>query len=280
MTPVEAALALQRWSVVTQFGVVTIVALFFLILVRAVRLVEVRLWAGAWCANAIALGAVFVTAFTDSPWLVTRSAVAVYAAGKTAFAVMLVGAARSHVRRGVDLPIPRWRVALLVGLWSGALAALAPSLAAVQVGQALMTGAVLTTGALWVLRNPRSSESPWLGWPMLIEGLLFLHYVPLLAPTLGGGRPLAGYVAYASYLDAAAELLVAMGALVTLQTFATEHLRRLNEELVASQERLRSLADLDPLTGLANRRSLRETMARARAGGAAVAFLDVRSFKA
>ncbi len=279
MSTFETALALQRWSVVTQFGVVTLVALFFLVLSRSVRLVEVRLWAGAWSANAIALAAVFITAFSEAPWPITRFALAVYAAGKTAFAVMLVGAARSHVRRGIELPFPRGRVGALVGLWSVALAALAPTLQAVQVGQALMTGAVLTTGSLWVLRNPRNAESAWLGWPTLFEGLLFLHYVPLLLPALTGGQPLLGYVAYSSYLDAGAELLVALGTLVALQTFATEHLRHLNEELVASQDRLRSLADLDPLTGLANRRSLRDTITRALSTGATLAFLDVRSFK-
>jgi diguanylate cyclase (GGDEF)-like protein len=279
VNPVEAALALQRWSVVTQFGVVTLVASFFLILARSVRLVEVRLWAWAWSANAVALAAVFLTAFTKAPWPAARAALAAYAAGKTAFAVMLVGGARSHVRRGVELPFPRGRVAALVGMWSAALAALAPSLQAVQVGQALMTGAVLTTGSLWVLRNPRDAESAWLGWPMLFEGLLFLHYVPLLLPALAGGRPLVGYVAYSSYLDTAAELLVALGTLVSLQTFAIEHLRHLNEELVASQAQLRSLADLDPLTGLANRRALREMMTRARNAGGVVAFLDIRGFK-
>lgn len=273
------ALALQRWSLVVQAGEACLLALFFLALMRSVPLAEIRQWAFAWCANVVGLAAVFVTAFTGPlPW-VGRLAVALYAAGKTTYALLLVAGAQYHLRPGTEQRMQPRLLALLVTGWSVSLAALAPRLAQVQVAQAFMVGMVLFAGAVWVLRHPRAQRSRWLGWALLTEGVLFLHYVPVLAPLLWGEQPLVSYITYSSFFDAAAELVVALGILVALEGNATEHLRHLNEELVASQDRLRQLADLDPLTNLANRRGLRAELQGVRAGGAALVFIDVRDFK-
>ena len=107
-----------------------------------------------------------------------------------------------------------------------------------------------------MLRNPRGERSRWLGAAFLVEGLVFLQYVPSLAPQLWGAPPLFNYVRYSSFFDAVAELLIALASLVALQDRIVEELRYANEELVASQERLRQLVDLDPLTSLMNRRGL------------------------
>ena len=58
----------------------------------------------------------------------------------------------------------------------------------VQLGQSLMVGGLMTAGAWWVLRNPRYGRSRWLGWAFLAQGLLFLHYVPVLARRVGMGE--------------------------------------------------------------------------------------------
>ena len=72
---------------------------------------------------------------------------------------------------------------------------------------------------------------------------------------------------------------MALAILVVIEGSSSQHLEHLNRELLASQERLRQLVDLDPLTSLANRRRLRDEMERVRAAGAAVIFLDVDNFK-
>ena len=156
---------------------------------------------------------------------------------------------------------------------------LARQMVYVQVAQSLMVGAVMTTAAVWVLRNPRGERSRWLGAAFLVEGLVFLQYVPSLAPRLWGSPPLVNHMGYSSYFDAVAELLIALASLVALQDRIGEELRYANEELVASQERLRQLVDLDPLTSLMNRRGFRRELTRAESSGAAIIFLDINNFK-
>ena len=272
-------LVLQRWSVGIQLGIVLILAVFFAILSRSLRLAEVRLWAGAWAANLLALTAVFTGAFATPPPAVVFVTTAVYVAAKTTYALLIVAGAQYHVRPGVAFRLTPARLAAVVAAWSLLLALFSPLLALVQLAQMLMTGGLLLAGAVWVLSNPRARHSPWLAWTMLANGALFLHYVPLLTPMVWGDPPLARYVYYSSFYDAGAELLLAMGTLVALQSSVNEHLEHINTELVSSQEQLRQLADLDPLTALANRRALHRHLQIVGSTGAAVIFLDIRDFK-
>jgi diguanylate cyclase (GGDEF)-like protein len=270
---------LGRWSLGVQLATVALLAAFFVALTRSVRLQEIRLWTAAWVADAAALASVFVASFVALPGLVLRLATCVYVAGKTAYAVLLVGGARNHLRPGAAQPLHPGRLAAVVAVWSVAVGLFAPALADVQIATAFVVGSLLTLGAVGVLRSPRLSRSRWLGASLLLEGLLFLHYVPLQLPRMWGRPPLAPYMHYSSFFDAGAELLLALAILVVIESASSEHLQHLNRELVASQERLRELVDLDPLTSLANRRRLRQEFDRVKAGGAAVIFLDVDDFK-
>ena len=114
---------------------------------------------------------------------------------------------------------------------------------------------------------------------MLVEGILFLHYVPLLLPIPFFKPLVSAYMRYPSFLDAGAELFVALASLVALESSANRHLTSLNDRLLASQERLRQLVDLDPLTNLLNRRGFREEVERRRRDHTALVFLDIDNFK-
>lgn len=268
-----------RLSVAVQLAVVVVCALFFFVLSRSIRLTQVRLWAMAWWANAVALTAVFVLAFVSPPLLPVRLGLVLYAAGKTCYALLMVAGTRHHLRPGADVRMKAGPVAAVVIAWSVILGAFAPHLGLAQLGQSVMVAGLLGLGGVWVLRRPRHSRSRWLGAALLLEAATFAHYVPLLAPTMWGGRPLASYLAYSSFFDAGAEIFLALCILVALEGSTAEYLRHLNAELEASQERLRQLVDLDPLTSLANRRSLRAALERVRSTGAAIIFVDIDDFK-
>jgi len=268
------------WSIGVQFAIVVLLGLFFTVLARAMRLVEIRLWATAWWAEALAIAAVFASVLVlDTGGSAPRLAFVVFAAGKTAFGFLLVAGARSHLRPGAELPLQPVKLTLLIAGWSLGLGLLAPRMTLVQLGQSLMLGGLLTAGAWWVLRNPRYTRSRWLGWAFLAQGVLFLHYVPILAPTIWGGAPVFRYGQVSSFIDACIELIVALSCLVAVESSTSEHLRHLNRELIASQERLRQLVDLDPLTNLINRRGLREHLSRVQDTGASLIFLDLNDFK-
>jgi diguanylate cyclase (GGDEF)-like protein len=155
----------------------------------------------------------------------------------------------------------------------------APTLDHAQLAEYLMVGTLLAIGGVGVLRQPGQVGAAWLGGALLIEGLLFLHYVPWMAAQLMG-RPVPDYLSYSSFFDAGAENLVALASLVALSDRAAEALRRANNGLLASQHQLRRLVDLDPLTGLANRRRLRQELRRVQPIGAAILFFDLDGFKA
>jgi diguanylate cyclase (GGDEF)-like protein len=279
MEPDLVQLTLQRLSVGVQLGIVLVLAVFFAILSRSLRLAEVRLWAGAWAANLLAVTAVFAGTFAAPPYAVALATTAVYVAAKTAYALLIVTGAQHHVRPGVAFRLPPSRLAAVVAVWSCLVALFAPQPALVQLAQMLMSGGLLVAGAVWVLSNPRARHSPWLAWTILAEGVLFLHYVPVLAPMVWGDPPLARYVYYSALYDAGAELLLAMGSLVALQSSVNEHLEHINIELTSSQEQLRQLADLDPLTALANRRALHRHLQSLGAASASLVYLDLRDFK-
>jgi diguanylate cyclase (GGDEF)-like protein len=274
-----AVAMVAKWSVAAQFGIVCILAVFFAVLARTVKLEEVRLWTAAWLADAVALGSVFAAAFLRSAVPLGRSWLVLYAGAKTAYALLLILGTRHHLEPGVDLPVPRKPLLAVLAVWSLALGFLSPRIGHAQTGQSLMVGGILCYGAVWVLRHPRQPRSRWIGWALLVQGLLFLHYVPMLFPLAWGGSTLAPYLSYSSFFDAGGELLVALAILVALEASSNEHLRHLNRELELSQERLRALVDLDPLTKLANRRGLRAELQRVQPQGAAIVFIDLDNFK-
>jgi diguanylate cyclase (GGDEF)-like protein len=269
----------ERLAIFVQFAVVCTLFAYFWLLRRTVRLEEVRLWMGAWLADAIALAAVFGLTLIDDRELIFRLLLIVYLACKTAFVLLIVAGARNHVRPGSEPHIRTVPLAVLILVWSLAVGLLAPEMVVTQFAQSVMVAVVLATGGWIVLRNPRSRVSRWLGLACLLESGLFLAYVVVLLPTLKGGQPLTPLMSYSSLFDAWVELVLALSCLAAVAERSEEQLRYANRELLGSQERLSRMVDTDPLTGLANRRALRPVMDRATASGAALIFLDINDFK-
>lgn len=280
MTEAAVRAVLQQWSVGVQLGVACLLALFFLALCRSVRLAEVRYWAAAWACDAGALAAVMAASFLQPPPWGLRTGLAAYAAGKTAYVLFLVAGARHHVQPGLAVRMrPRVLVPVLA-VWSLSVGFFSPFVALAQMAQAFLVGSILVLGGAWVIRRPRTSRSRWLGLALWLQALVCLHYVPLLLPLAWGGDVLdPGHLSLSSFLDAGVELVVALASLAALESHVTLRLRQLNEELLESREALRRLVDLDPLTGLWNRRRLRPFLSEARDSGAALIFLDVDAFK-
>ncbi len=277
MTP-ELALA-ARISIAMQFVVVTTLMVYFLLLRNTVRLEEARLWAGAWFADAVALGAVLMSSIPGAINMPLRLTLMLYLAGKTAFAVLMVAGARNHVRPGAEPHIRPGPLAILIAVWSVAISSMARQLVVAQFAQSAMVGIVLTGGSWVVLRNPRSKVSRWLGLAFLLQGGLFLFYSVVLAPALVNRPLLISTMPFTSFLDAWVELVLALSCLAAIADRSEDQLRYANRELLESQDRLSQMVDTDPLTRLANRRAMRPFMDRATAAGAALIFIDINEFK-
>jgi diguanylate cyclase (GGDEF)-like protein len=274
------------WSLGVQLGVVSLIAVFFSILANSVRLIQVRMWAWAWIAYAIATASCFlllnmgVEATTlHSLSLSERILLMLYIGGKTAYGLLLIQGIRLHFKPGVPPRFTASRLVAISSLWGIALGLTAQAAGLVLPVQWFVVAVVLCTGGIWALKQTSGTRSHWLSWVVLGEGILYLAYVPALTPLLWGNQPQSHLLEYSSLFDAAADLLLALATLVALESARSENLERANHELQTSQEKLRQLVDLDPLTGLTNRRGLRMFLDTVRDYGATLIFLDIDRFK-
>jgi len=275
----EIVATLNRLSIAVQFAVVISVFGYFLLLGQMVKLREVRLWMLAWLANAVALAAVFVHVYADISPTGHRAALVLYLAGKTTFAVLIVSGARHHLRPGVEPRINAIFLAVFITVWSVVLGFAAPDLWQAQLAESVLLGLVFLTGGTTVLHHPRSSISRWLGWAMLVEGVVFIYTAVLLTPALWGNQAGFTYVDYSSFIDAWAELMLALASIAALSDRREDLLHYANRELLESQQRLSRLVDTDPLTNLSNRRNLRKAMDAVSENGGAIIFIDINEFK-
>jgi len=275
----EVAAILNRLSIAVQFAVVACLFAYFLLLGQMVKLREVRLWMLAWLADAVAVAAVFVHAYADIPPIGHRIALVVYLAGKAIFTILIVSGARHHIRPGSEPSMHPVFLMVFVSSWSLILGFAVPSLWQAQLAESFLVGTIFLVGGATVLRHPRSVVSRWLGWAMLFEGIIFAYSAVLLVPALWGNTTGFAYLSYSSFIDAWAELMLALACIAVLADRREELLHYANRELLESQQRLSRLVDTDPLTNLANRRSLRKAMDSIIDTGGAVIFIDINNFK-
>lgn len=275
----EVATVLNRLSIAVQFAVVICLFGYFLLLGQVVRLREVKLWMLAWLADAVALTAVFVHVYADISPASDRLALVLYLGAKALFAILIVSGARHHLRPGAEPNVKTHFLFIFLAAWSLVLGFSVPELWQAQLAESALVGLVFLAGGLMVLRKPRSFISRWLGLAMLVEGVVFVHSAALLLPALWGNFIGFKYLNYSSFIDAWAELMLALACIAVLADRREELLHYANQELLVSQQRLSRLVDTDPLTDLANRRSLRRAMDSVADCGGAIIFIDINNFK-
>jgi diguanylate cyclase (GGDEF)-like protein len=275
----EFTAILNRLAIAVQFSVVMCLFGYFLLLGQMVRLREVRLWMLAWLADASALAAVFIHAYADIPPIGHRVTLVLFLAGKLIFAVLIGAGARNHLRPGIEPKISTPVLLAFVTIWSLVLGFAMPSLWQAQLAESALLSAIFFAGGTLVLRNPRSRISRWLGWAMLFEGVVFAYSAALLTPALWGNESGFIYLTYSSFVDAGAELALALTCIAVIADRREQQLRYANRELLESQQRLSRLVDTDPLTNLSNRRALRRAMTSVVDTGGAIIFIDINRFK-
>lgn len=282
----SATASALMWSMGVQLGVVSLIAIFFYILARSVRLIQVKTWAFAWITYALAIGSAFLLANLGvestglhSLTFTERLLLMLFTGGKTAYALLLIHGIRLHFKPGVPARFNARKLIVVSALWGVMMGLTAQAAGLVLPVQWFVVAIILCSGGIWALKQTSGSRSHWLAWVVLGEGAMFLAYVPVLAPLLWGEQPQSNLFEYSSLVGAAADLLLALATMVALESARSENLERTNDELQTSQEKLRQLVDLDPLTGLTNRRGLRQFLDTVRDYGATLIFLDIDRFK-
>lgn len=276
-------LLLWRWSTSAQIASAVTIAVFFVVLARSVRRIELRPWVAAWLANLAALGVTTVFWFAQprSPvaFILLRTG---YFFAKTLFLLLLAAGAWRFVRQ----PLPRRTVRIVVAaVAAGAVvgAFTADGINKIGVIQSSVTVVILTAAAAF-LRVKRVPGAEWLAAGFGLRALLALaeavaYGMQLRPGDLASSREMAIFLASHSSFDTGAEWVIALGCVLTLYRVIQRELTQANRELLATKEVLQEMVDRDPLTGLANRRGLPAILRGAFPTGATVLFFDLNDFK-
>jgi diguanylate cyclase (GGDEF)-like protein len=272
------------WSTVVQTTSLLMIAVFFAVLTRSVKLAPVRVWVAAWVCNLCAL--LVTVAYWYSQADLGGFIRATYMGFKAAFVLLLIQGAWALKRPGTRLFPPRY---LGIGILVYAAVCAAAPLVIQQVGvvQHTTMGIVLLAGGLLVDARPRDNGLGWLAAGLFIRGGLALveaaAYATVLLPA-GTLEPATvehaeAFLSVHSSLDSGVEWLLALGCVIAVSENLQRELRQANEGLLAAQADLRRLADRDPLTALANRRALPEALRAVQPQGALLLFFDLDGFK-
>ena len=272
------------WSTAVQTTSLLMIAVFFAVLARSVRLGAVRIWVWAWLSNLCALLVTVAYWYFQEPMggLIRGS----YMGGKAAFVLFLIQGAWALKKPGARL-IPARYLLLGVLLYAGACAAAPLVLEQVGVVQHTAMGLVLVMGGFLLDSRPRERGLGWLTAGLFLRGGLALveaaAYGCTLLPAGAVGSELVGraasFLSAHSSLDSGVEWLLALGCVIAVSEKVQRELRQANDDLLAAQEDLRRLADRDPLTALANRRVLPEALRAVQPQGALLLFFDLDGFK-
>lgn len=264
-------LLLWRWSTAAQITSALMIAIFFYVLGRSVRRIELRPWVNAWEMNLVALAVTLIF------WLVQpRSLVAfillrwLYTFAKTMFVLLLV--------RGAFQLIDWRRVAAIVAVVSFGGAFLLDNVNKIGVAQSAVVAIVLTIGAV------RARRTGWLAAGFALRALLAYvetaAYASQLVPVAWSEKPLVAiFLASHSSFDTGAEWVIALGCVLALYRRIQEELVDSNQALIAAKDVLQELVDRDSLTGLANRRTLPGVLRETFDSGATILFFDLNDFK-
>jgi diguanylate cyclase (GGDEF)-like protein len=276
-------LLLWRWSTTAQIASAIVIAVFFVVLARSVRRVELRPWVAAWLANlaALCVTITFWFAQPQSPaaFIALRTG---YFFAKTLFVLLLAAGAWRFVRPPLPRRVVRTGVAAVAVL--AALAALAAEgINQVGVVQSSVTAVVLIASAGLLLAH-RVPGAGWLAAGFGLRALLAVaeagaYWTQLRPGEWASSREMAIFLASHSSFDTGAEWVIALGCVLTLYGVIQQELTRSNQELMAAQQVLQELVDRDPLTGLGNRRGLPAVLRSVYPTGATILFFDLNDFK-
>ncbi|MBC7841455.1 MAG: GGDEF domain-containing protein [Gemmatimonadaceae bacterium] len=274
---------LWRWSTAVQITSALLIALFFDVLMRSTRRVELRAWVAAWLAN------LFATVTMLAYWMpaaqtamLLKAARFPYLFFKSSFIVLLIAGA---VGFGTKPPERRtlWGLAAALGVVSLVVGVGVRSLDMLGVLMSATIAAALGGAALQLIIT-RQAACGWLAVGFAMRGMLALaegiaHNMLLTGGAEGVHRDAATFVAMSSAFDAGAEWLIALGCVLAVYGRIGTELTRRNSDLLTTKDELRSLSHRDPLTGVFNRRRLADILNDSRLTGATILFFDLDDFK-
>ena len=231
-----------------------VLALLFALLSRHDPRAYLRDWTAAWVARALALLTLLVAVRQGLP-----GGPSLYAFFDTASALLLLVAALGYAR-GMNPARLRTFALLAALLWTGvSRVLLSPGAAGRRAAQSVVVGLVLwaAAAALWRLREPGG-----LGLRLTTNALALLGLLHVLSAAFLAG-PLATQAQSRAWLGAwllalLLQMLLGVGMAIAVLEAAQWAASATQAQLSEARQRLKTLAETDPLTGCLNRRVFRD----------------------
>ena len=251
MSPLETATAAHLAGTV-------VLALFFVLLERHDPRPYLRDWMAAWIVQGVALAALLATSRRD--W---QLGLGLYLFLETAHGALLwlaaIGYARGPVARRARtyaiVAIAAWAAAGPLTLESRALHSAQFAVLAVTSFAAAFV--------LWPRRDASAMGVRLTTWLLVLLGIVYMADAVVGASTIGADGDPHAYMEIAPFNVLLLQTLMAFGMVLAVMEEGQRALHSANDQLVAAEQRLKTLAETDPLTGCFNRRVFREPGGRA-----------------
>lgn len=275
-------LLLWRWSTLLQITSLVMIALFFLVLSLSTKRTEFKPWVLAWLAN---LTCLLITVIywltTPTSTLMFKLSAGGYVFSKTLFLLLLLKGLQRFLGRSYSA-LKYYNLVIISGVIALLAMIIIPSISWLGAFQSGVICITLTTGAVMAMRSNQSILI-WLAVGLAARATLaFLESLSFTASILNPqlyDSTVSLFLSAHSSFDSAAEWWIALGCVLTLYQTIQKELTITCENLIKVKDELQELVDLDELTGLGNRRILRQVLDKAKVTGATLFFFDIDNFK-
>lgn len=275
-TTTSVNVILNQWSLTIQVAILSVfVIIFFALKLRSQRRV-INSWFWAWLSNAIALFMViFVLVGTEYfTELSLRIFYTSYAIAKIGYSVLLFIGLYQLLQERNPFSLKTKKLLLISGiLFCFISLGMSFKLLTIQISVYTIVGLIFLISAIIQMKIFWFKDTKIILLVFLTEGIMFLHHSIVLIP-VSWGEALPAYMTHISFFDAILELIVGISCLYVIANQVNNEISKRNSILSTSQNALRKLVNVDPLTGLWHRRYF-DTFLKQYNSGASLVFLKI-----
>ncbi len=271
---------LNKWAVAIQISIILVIAITFVALWKKFPRKIAHVWMKAWLLNLLGLCAIFaVLILADKNAVYTSKTIyLIYAFCKIWYALFLVKGLNHFLLDDSHLYFKKSTLWFTLSLFGFGLLLFFPfSTLHIQLFVYIFVGITFLFGGLRQIKTNQNHYTRFLQLALVIEGLVFLQHAFVLYPTLWGDS-YPSYMTHVSFLDSVIELSIGIMCLLAIVYEIIDEIQYSNIQMEKAQNSLRELVDIDPLTGLWNRRKLPRYLDEINHDGTLV-YIDINDFK-
>ena len=270
---------LSSWSIFIQILIEIPLFLLFLIATFTTKKRVMLIWTIAWLFNLLALSSVYYVAraiLIPKYSYLSEITYSTYAIFKITFAILLLFSAYQYLTKERYLKFPfKYYIAFIILLFALFLNTKAVE---IQFWVYLIVSLSIFWSGFLLLKKKKSIDGRIIAAGFLINGTMFFHHAIILLQWFYLHKAPA-FMSRISFYDSISEFILALTFILAITVDTVKELQDSNKKLMEKQEILRGLVDFDPLTGLRNRRILREFIDNVKGSKGVVVFIDIDNFK-